>query len=144
MTKLEVVYLSQVGHTREMADEIAAGAREKGVDVVIKPVHMVLSLKEIENADGIAIGAPTHNNGVPGQVSSLMDKMRSLNPGGKPATAFGSYGFSGEAPDMIAERMRSMGMDVLWVIKTLKKADETTLGECRRLGREMALRITSK
>ncbi|OYT63344.1 flavodoxin [Methanosarcinales archaeon ex4484_138] len=144
MTKLEVLYLSQVGHTREMANAIVAGARKKGVDVVIKPVHMVLSLKEIEDADAIAIGAPTHNTGVPGQVSSLLSKMKSLNLGGKPAAAFGSYGFSGEAPELIAERMRSMDMDVLGVIKTLKKADETTLGECRRLGKEMALRITSR
>ncbi|MHC1572640.1 MAG: flavodoxin domain-containing protein [Methanosarcinales archaeon] len=143
MAKVEVLYSTQVGHTREMAYEIAAGAREKGVDVVIKPVHMVLSLKEIDGADAIAIGAPTHNKGVPGQVSTLLNQMKSLNLGGKPAVAFGSYGFSGEAPEMIAERMRSMGMDVLGVIKALKKADEAVLRECRKIGERMALKIAS-
>jgi len=143
MTKLEVVYLSQIGHTKEMADAIGAGAREKGVDVVIKPVHMVLSLKEIDNADGIAIGAPTHNKGLPGRVLTLLNNMKTLNLSRRPAAAFGSYGFSGEAADMIADELRSEGMDVVGVVSTLKKPDEASLGECRKIGEKMALKIIS-
>ena len=63
------------------------------------------------NADPIAIGAPTHNGNIPGQVKTVLSMMKDLDLRGKPSAAFGSYGFSGEAPDMIADELCSMGMD---------------------------------
>ncbi|VUT28104.1 MAG: Type A flavoprotein FprA [Candidatus Syntrophoarchaeum sp. GoM_oil] len=141
MAKLEIVYFSQLGHTKKMASAIAEGAGSKGVDTTIKPVSMLLSINEIEGTDAIAIGAPTQNSNIPRQVRTLLEKMEGLNLGGMPAAAFGSYGFSGEAPDMISDKLRSMGMDVVGVVRALKKPDETVLAECRKLGEELALKI---
>ena len=141
MPKLEIVYFSQIGNTKAMAAAIAEGAGSKGVDTTIKPVSMLLSIKELEETDAIAIGSPTQNNNIPRQVRTLLSKMEGLNLRGKPAAAFGSYGFSGEAPDMISDKLRSMEMDVVGVVKTLKKPDEPVLAECRKLGERLALKI---
>ena len=139
MPELEIVYFSQIGNTKAMASAIAEGAGNKGVDTTIKPLSTLLSIKEIEETD--AIGAPTQNSNIPSQVRTVLSKMNGLNLKRKPAAAFGSYGFSGEAPDMIADKLRSMGMDVVGVVRTLKKPDEAALNECKKLGKKLALKI---
>ncbi|MHC1604126.1 MAG: hypothetical protein ACXQTK_05475 [Candidatus Syntropharchaeales archaeon] len=40
-----------------------------------------------------------------------------------------------------ADELRSMGMDVVGVIRTLKEPAETALNECKKLGEKLALKI---
>ena len=41
-----------------------------------------------------------------------------------------------------ADELRSMGMDVVGVIATLKKPDETALNECKKLGEKLTLKMS--
>ncbi len=58
--KILVAYHSETGNTEQMAQALAAGAREaEGVEVSLKPIAEV-SKADLEAADGIALGSPVH------------------------------------------------------------------------------------
>jgi flavorubredoxin len=57
---------------------------------------------------------------------------------GKPCAAFGSYGWSGEAPDFIGNQMEALGGNL--VDKPLRAKDfpdDDALEACRELGRKL-------
>lgn len=74
--------------------------------------------------------------------------MRPLFPStrSKLGAAFGSYGWSGEAPIMIAEKMRELGMTVIDppVLRILHKPTDKDLQECKRLGVDIAEKIKQR
>ena len=41
-----------------------------------------------------------------------------------------------------ADELRSMGMDVVGVIKSLRKPDEGVLNECKKLGEKLTLKMS--
>jgi flavorubredoxin len=59
---------------------------------------------------------------------------------GLPVAAFGSYGWSGEAPDEIANRLKDRGgkLVIEYPIKAKDYPGESILEECRSLGRRLA------
>jgi flavorubredoxin len=70
------------------------------------------------------------------------ETLVSINPKGKIGAAFGSYGWSGEAPIMIAEKMREIGMDVVDpVLRILHNPTYKDLQECKRLGVDIAEKL---
>jgi flavorubredoxin len=46
-------------------------------------------------------------------IAKFLDALITVGVEGKIGAAFGSYGWSGEAPVMIAEKMREAGMKVV-------------------------------
>ena len=62
----------------------------------------------LEESDGILIGTPTINADAPKPVWDLLSCMMYLEKRGKTGQAFGSYGWSGEAVNMILDRMKSL------------------------------------
>jgi NAD(P)H dehydrogenase (quinone) len=75
MKKIAIVYHSGHGHTRHIAEQVAAGA--EGVEGVV--VH-VLQATELTGApqaladyDGIVLGSPTYLGGVSGPFKTFMD-----------------------------------------------------------------------
>jgi flavorubredoxin len=66
----------------------------------------------------------------------INETLAATNPKGKIGAAFGSYGWSGEAPIMIAEKMREMGMIVLDpVLRIMHTPTEKDILEYNQLGR---------
>jgi NADH oxidase (H2O-forming) len=107
-----VTYVSAYGYTREMARLIAEGAMEvDGVKVDIMDIEMA-EVGEMDSkltlADGIIIGSPTINQNTLLPVYKLVAMVSPLRDKGKPAGTFGSYGWSGEAPRIIAEMLKSL------------------------------------
>ena len=73
----------------------------------------------------------------PWRISLTSSKKKGVNA--KIGAAFGSYGWSGEAPVQIAERMRKMGMKVVDpVLRIQWQPEEKDLKECERLGKDIA------
>ncbi len=61
---------------------------------------------------------------------------------GKIGIAFGSYGWSGEAPLIIAKKMREIGIDVLDpVMRVQYDPDEKDRDACMLLGKGLALKL---
>ena len=92
-------------------------------------------------ADVIGIGSPTYMHTMHVQMKKFLDRLHSMH--GKKGVAFGSYGWSGEAPWHIANKMRELGIDVLDpVVRVQYEPDEKETESCKLLGKDVAM--TSK
>lgn len=117
-TKKTVVvpYVAAYGYTEVLANKITEGIKASG-DIDVRLFDMVTSdqaqvLGEIYWADGILFGTPT----ILGEaLKPIWDLTTSIFPvlhGGKIASAFGSYGWSGEAVPHMIERLKQLRMKV--------------------------------
>ena len=139
--KLAIVYLSTQGNTKMMADAIAKGADERHVDVEVKSFYDS-DPEEVAKADAIAIGSSTFNYTMLPPIEKFVNELIEVGVEGKVGAAFGSYGWSGEAPVMIAKMMREGGMEVIDpVLRIIYKPEEKDLQECIRLGKDIAEKV---
>ncbi len=78
MSKVLVVYHSETGNTKKMAEAVAEGVREvDGVTVEIKSVENA-SEKDLVEADGIILGAPTYFGQMSAKMKEFIDKSISV------------------------------------------------------------------
>lgn len=71
---IAVLYDSYYGHTKEMAHEVAAGAESvEGVVVQCKSIEEA-SRKDLQWADGIAVGCPTHMGSPAWRMKRFIDE----------------------------------------------------------------------
>jgi flavorubredoxin len=111
-----ITYVSAYGYTREAAGLIASGILDvDGIDVDITDIENI-STEELESkiitADSILIGSPTINQNSLLQVYKLFSLINPLRDKGKFGGTFGSYGWSGEAPDIILGNLRMLKFKV--------------------------------
>lgn len=144
--KVYVVYDSWSMNTAAMAQAVAEGARSvDGVDVVLKKVDQA-HVAELEEADAIILGSPTHNRGVTGKMAALMERMFSGSFSGKIGGAFGSYGWSGgEAIQSLKGMMQDLDMEMsAFEVRVLGTPKDQDLQACRDLGRQVALEALAR
>ena len=70
---LVVVYYSEGGKTKRMAENIGKGAKLPGVNVKLKRAEDC-SIRDLTEADGIAVGSPTYFSNLAWQVKKLIDE----------------------------------------------------------------------
>ncbi len=140
--KAIVVYLSTSGNTKSMAEAIANGIESRNIDVKAVSFYDVKP-EDLNDAEAIAIGSSTfYYRMLPPMEKFINEILASSDPKGKIGAAFGSYGWSGEAPVMIAEKMREMGMNVIDpVLRILHKPTDKDVEECKRLGIDIAEKL---
>lgn len=143
MKKMLVLYYSQTGNTQKMARAVAEGARTvPGVEVEVK-YHV--TPEELKNFDAIMIGIPTYHHDMTIDMKKLFEEVavKNINLENKIGAAFGSYGWSGEAPRLAIEIMKNkFGMNVTESPLLIKYSPpESGLERCRQLGKEIAERI---
>ena len=138
---LIVVYLSTQGNTKKMADAIAEGADSRGVEAKSVSFYEA-DMGDLKGADGIALGSSTFWYKMHVPMEHFIERMgKELGSAlkGKVGAAFGSYGWSGEAPAEIAKKMRELGINVVDPVLRVQFAPtEKDLEECRRLGKDLA------
>ena len=111
-----IPYVSAYGYTKELAETIARGIRESG-DVDVRLYDMVEAdqgkvLEELGFADGFLLGSPTIVGEALKPIWDLTTSIFAGTHGGKLASAFGSYGWSGEAVPHLIERLKQLKMRV--------------------------------
>lgn len=140
MPAILILYYSRTGNTERMANAVAEGARSvQGVEVELK-YHE--TAENLENFDAIVIGTPTYYHDMTVDMKNLLEEaaMKDVNLKGKVGAAFGSYGWSGEAPQLVYEIMRNkFEMNIEEQLLLIKYApDSVGLERCRELGRRTA------
>ena len=141
MPKVVVVYLSTSGNTKAMADAIAEGIESRNVEAQVMNFHEA-RVEEIKSADAIAIGSSTFYYKMLPPMEKFIDSLSKANVEGKIGAAFGSYGWSGEAPVMIAEKMRELGIKVIDpVLRIQYQPTDKDLEECKQLGKDLAKKL---
>ncbi len=109
---LSVFYVSSYENTQAMAEHITEGA--DSVDGIVASMYDLTSLEEnnmidlLEESDAIIIGSPTINGDAVKPAWDLLSCMCFLESTGKVGATFGSYGWTGEAPEMLHERLRGL------------------------------------
>jgi flavorubredoxin len=140
MPKILILYYSQSGNTQKMAEAIAEGAKNVGTSEVELSYHV--EAEELANFDAVLIGAPTYHHDMPMEMKKLLEEaaVKDINLKGKACTAFGSYGWSGEAPKFLLEIMKNkFEMQVVEPPLLAKYVpDENTLDKCRGLGKRIS------
>lgn len=142
--KAVIVYDTMWKSTAAMADEIAHGLIEKGIDVRVfhmKACHHSDVMAEVLDAAAVILGSSTHNNGMLPLMADMVRYMEGLRPKGRIGAVFGSYGWSGEAPKHLAEAMERMRMKVCDVVRVKNVPTESDRAACRDLGRRLAAEI---
>lgn len=73
-TRVLIVYYSVQGHTRQMAESVAAGARSvNGVQVTLLLVHQAKNAHVLQ-ADAIIVGSPVYNANTAPQMQAFINQ----------------------------------------------------------------------
>ncbi len=114
--KAVVIYDTMWHSTEKMADAIAAGLMDTGIEthaMHLRNWHRSDIMTEVMDARAVIVGSPTLNNGLFPTVSDFMTYMKGLKPKNKIGAAFGSYGWSGEAAKLIRSELESMQVEIV-------------------------------
>jgi len=146
MAKLLILYDSQTGNTEKLAEAVAEGARSApGVEVVLK---YYARPEELAEADAIVFGTPTYYHDITLPIKQVMEEAAKAGVSlkGKVGAAFGSYGWSGEAPKQVLEILKNrFGMTLVEPpIEVLYQPRPDQLEQCRKLGKTVAEKIAGK
>ena len=143
--KAVILYDTMWGSTTKMARAIGEGLAAGGAKVKLMSTtasHRSEVITELLDAGAIVVGSPTMNNNVLPSVADVMTYIKGLRPGNLVGAAFGSYGWSGEAPKHLHAMLKEMGLTVVAEpLRVNYVPDEAALTECCKLGEAIAKQL---
>ena len=142
MSKAIIIYDTRSGNTRMIAEAIQEGMREAGVEVLSKRTAEVTA-NELADVDAVVLGAPTYNHDLFSSMKTFLFKMEKAELKGKVGAVFGSYGWSGESVQMMADTMKHIfGMNVMGPgLKLVGRPSGSSLEQGKEFGRKIAEKI---
>ena len=107
-----LLFASAYGNTAAIADALAQGVNRTGVRVnslncEFTPADELIAA--INEADAVLIGSPTLGGHAPTPIVSALGTLLSEGDRSKPVGVFGSFGWSGEAVDLLETKLRDGG-----------------------------------
>jgi flavodoxin I len=140
MKKILVLYYSRTGNTEKMANAVAEGAKNTSNIFVELSYH--IDAESLAFYDAILVGAPTYHHNMPVDFKNLFEEaaVHAASLKGKVAAAFGSYGWSGEAPKFLLEIMKNKFEMQIIEVPLLARyiPDQGMLNACRALGKKVS------
>lgn len=111
-----IPYVSAYGNTALIAQKIAEGVRQAGnIEVFVKDIEK-MPLSEIDEfltrSRGLIIGSPTINKNTLNQIYQLFSVVNPIRDNNKMAAVFGSYGWSGEALEIIRNNLSNLRLKI--------------------------------
>jgi flavorubredoxin/flavin reductase (DIM6/NTAB) family NADH-FMN oxidoreductase RutF len=139
-SKLSVALLfaSAYGNTAAIADALAQGVARTGVRVEsinceFTPAEKLL--EAIRQCDAVLIGSPTLGGHAPTPIVSALGTLLAEGDRSKPVGVFGSFGWSGEALDLLESKLRDGGFRFAFEpIKVKFSPDAATIKTCEETG----------
>lgn len=111
-----IFYISAYGNTEKVANHMKDYIESKNIKANVYEITS-MDLNEavsiLEKSAGFMIGSPTINQDAVKPAWDLLSLVSAIVNKGKPAAAFGSYGWSGEGVDMLTARMKSLKLKTL-------------------------------
>ncbi|WP_373538589.1 diflavin flavoprotein [Chamaesiphon sp.] len=137
-----LIYASAYGNTATVAQAIASGITKAGVGVesinceFVEPAEIKAAL---ERCTGFIIGSPTLGGHAPTPIQTALGVILSSAQKTKLAGVFGSFGWSGEAIDLLETKLKDAGYKLGFEpIRVKFKPTEMTLKECEETGTDFA------
>ncbi|MEA5564065.1 diflavin flavoprotein [Anabaena sp. UHCC 0399] len=137
-----LIYASAYGNTATLAQAIARGITKAGV--AVESINCEFTEPEeiraaVEKSDGFVIGSPTLGGHAPTPVQTALGIVLSTATNNKLAGVFGSFGWSGEAVDLIESKLKDAGYRFGFdAIRVKFKPDDATLQLCEEAGTDFA------
>lgn len=107
-----LLYASAYGNTATVAQAIAQGLTKSDITVELINCEYAKSSEiqeALEKCDGFIIGSPTLGGHAPTQIQTALGVILNTASTNKLAGVFGSYGWSGEAIDLLENRLKDAG-----------------------------------
>ena len=145
--QITIVYDTMWQSTRLMGEAIAEGIRRADPSVEVKLYNVAKEdkndvLTQMFRSKAVLVGSPTINYGYSFAIAGILEMARGLKFKGKKAAAFGSYGWSGDAPKLITKHLQEAGFDVVDDgIKCLWVPDNKAIDECRDYGEQFCKKV---
>ncbi len=143
--KAVVLYHTMWHSTELMAEAIAEGLREGGTTTKVMSMgsfHRSDVAYEILNAGALVAGSSTLNNNILPAMADVLTYLKGLKPKNLIGAAFGSHGWSGEAPLHIRDILAEMKVDLVGEpLKAKYVPDGETLEACFALGKTISQKL---
>ncbi|MGC1308084.1 MAG: diflavin flavoprotein [Phormidesmis sp.] len=140
-----LIYASAYGNTATIAQALARGITKAGVSVESINAEQANTAEiktAAEKSAGFIMGSPTLGGHAPTQIQTALGVVLSAASKTKLAGVFGSFGWSGEAIDLLESKFTdagySFGFDPIRVKFT---PDAKTLQECEQAGTDFAQQL---
>ncbi len=146
--KVTIIYDTMHGSTQLMAQALAEGIMSQDVDVKMYFLHSDERsniVTDILDSKAILLGVPTMFNQIYPSIGDLIFYLKGLNFGKtgikRKAVTFGSMGWSGEAPKILADELEKCGFVIQDQIKVNYVPSEEELEKCYEIGSKLAFDI---
>jgi NAD(P)H dehydrogenase (quinone) len=113
MGKILIIYYSEGGNTRKMADYVLEGVRQiSGHEVRVKPVEDA-TMEDLVWCDGVAAGSPTYLGSVSAEMKKYWEKCLPVwqKTDGKIGCAFSSEGGWGGGAELVCQALNTIMMN---------------------------------
>jgi flavorubredoxin/flavin reductase (DIM6/NTAB) family NADH-FMN oxidoreductase RutF len=137
-----LIYASAYGNTATIAQAIASGITKAGVAVNSINCEFVQpnELKDaVAASQGFVMGSPTLGGHAPTPIQTALGVVLATAEKNKLAGVFGSFGWSGEAIDLLESKLKDAGYKFGFEpIRVKFKPTAQTLKECEEVGTDFA------
>jgi flavorubredoxin/flavin reductase (DIM6/NTAB) family NADH-FMN oxidoreductase RutF len=139
---IALIYASAYGNTATIAQALARGITKAGVGV--QSINAEFAEPEeiktaVQQAAGFMMGSPTLGGHAPTQIQTALGIVLANTDKTKLAGVFGSYGWSGEAIDLLENKFRNAGYNFGFEpIRVKFKPTDAVLKTCEETGTDFA------
>jgi flavorubredoxin/flavin reductase (DIM6/NTAB) family NADH-FMN oxidoreductase RutF len=143
-----LLFASAYGNTAAIADALAQGVARTGVRVEsinceFSPPEQLLAA--IRHSDALLIGSPTLGGHAPTPIVSALGTVLAEGDRSKPVGVFGSFGWSGEALDLLESKLRDGGFSFAFEpIKVKFSPDAATIKTIEETGTALGRQLLSE
>lgn len=143
--KAVILYESVWHHTKEMAETLAEGLGQNGVEVHLYQVSSTMDsimMKELLDAKAILVGSGNYNNMMAPQIAGILEKLSSCKFKNRLALGFSSYGWANLVGEQINQKLKANQYEIIQDSFNINYAPSTSdLEEVYHLGETIALKI---
>ena len=114
--KTLILYSTMTGRTKKIANIFKKKFEEQNIASEIMDVNKIPReeiMKAINEADAIFFGSSTKYADMIGNMEDILKNLHKINLEDKIGAAFGSYGWSGEAVEVVQDYLKKTGIKVL-------------------------------
>lgn len=126
--KATIIYSSMTGNTKKVGNLIKESLQMNNISVEVVDVNKSAKeevIKSIINSDAVFFGTSTKYADIIGNLEDILKELKDIKLEGKIAGTFGSYGWSGEAIEVVQDYLKNTDMKVLNTADIIKSTGMT-------------------
>jgi len=142
--QITIIYDTMWNGTKKVAEAISTGIKEKDTKTIVKLFNISKSdindvITEVFKSKKIVVGSPTIGRNILHTLAGFLQMVSEMNFKNKKAASFGCYGWSGESPKVISDKLIKSGFEVMNDgLKINWNPDNESLDQAIKFGKKIA------